>query len=132
MLGRLKAKGITILVSTPYMDEARLCERIALIQDGRIMQIDTPTEIVGGYNKPLFQVTASDYYRLLGDLRSQAFTLRAEPFGEYLHLTTTDDCTEDMIHQYIEGAGHTGVEISRTTATIEDVFLDLMKTESHV
>ena len=70
MLDRLKEKGITIMVSTPYMDEASLCERIALIQTGRILSIDTPEAIISTYNKPLFAVRSNEYYRLLQDLKT--------------------------------------------------------------
>ncbi len=73
MLKRLKQKGITILVSTPYMDEAALCERIGLIQSGKILQIDTPENITNSYQKPLYAVRSEDSYRLLQELRQQSF-----------------------------------------------------------
>lgn len=127
MLGRLKAKGITIIVSTPYMDEASLCERIALIQTGKILSIDTPENITNGYHKPLYAVRSDDYFRLMKDLRSQKFAERVEPFGEYLHLTTKDQVTENEITAYIQSQGHSTIELSAIEATIEDVFLDLMQ-----
>ncbi|MEE9430699.1 MAG: ABC transporter ATP-binding protein [Melioribacteraceae bacterium] len=129
MLKRLKEKGITILVSTPYMDEASLCERIALIQDGNIPQIDTPENIKNNYGKPLFAVRSNDFYRLLNEMREQSFAERVEPFGEYLHLTTNDGVSEKQILEYLKNSGHSEIELKVIDATIEDVFLDLMKSE---
>ena len=132
MLKRLKDKGITMLVSTPYMDEATLCERIALIQNGDILQIDTPEKITRDFGKPIFAVRTNDFYRLLNELRSQTFAERVEPFGEFLHLTTNGHIQEEEIRLILKNNNHSGIEIKAITATIEDVFLDLMKTESHV
>lgn len=126
MLKRLKARGITILVSTPYMDEASLCERIALIQEGNILQIDTPSNIITGYGKPLFAVKSKEFYRLLNDLRSAPFSMRVEPFGEYLHLTTDNSVSEEGILNFLNQKEHVEVELKPTEATIEDVFLNLM------
>src|SRR6476619_7198290 len=90
MLKKLKEQGISILVSTPYMDEASLCDRIALIQNGNIMAVDTPQNIIDGFAAPLFAVKAKDMYRLLKDLRSDPAVESCYAFGEYLHLTLKD------------------------------------------
>ena len=126
MLQRLKAHGITILVSTPYMDEASLCERIALIQTSKILKIDTPNRMVRDYAKPLLAVSSRDFYRLLQDLRTAEFTERVEPFGEFLHLTTHTAVPSDRVRAFLQQQGHTEVTVQPTKATIEDVFLDLM------
>ena len=126
MLKRLKQKGITIMVSTPYMDEASLCERIALIQNGNIMQIDTPGNIINGYQKPLYAVRANEFYQLLKHLRTAPFTERVEPFGEYLHLTTSDSINVESISAYLQKSDFSAIEVKPINATIEDVFLDLM------
>lgn len=125
MLKRLKTHGITILVSTPYMDEAARCERIALLQHGQILGIDTPQGIVDGYDQPLYAVRSADFYRLLQELREAPFTKRVEPFGEYLHLTTTGIFSEEAISNYLTERRHEQLEVMKTPATIEDVFLDL-------
>ncbi|MEO0898577.1 MAG: ABC transporter ATP-binding protein [Bacteroidota bacterium] len=125
MLKRLKEKGITILVSTPYMDEASLCERIALIQEGNILGINTPKGITQSYGKPLFKVRSALRYNLLQELRLAPFTDRVEPFGEYLHLTTIEGVAADSIQNYLLQQGQQDVEIFPTDATIEDVFLAL-------
>lgn len=126
MLQRLKAHGITIVVSTPYMDEAARCERIALIQEGKILEVDSPKAITASYKKPLFAVSSASFYTLLSDLRAAIFTQRVEPFGEYLHLTTTGDFQAKSIENYLKGKGHEDIEVKQIEATIEDVFLDLM------
>lgn len=129
MLQRLKAKGITILVSTPYMDEASLCERIALIQDGQILQIDTPSGIEAAYPHPLFALRSRDPYRLLQALRRLPLTLRAEPFGEFLHLSTNRPATQAEVAAALADEGHADLQVRAIPATIEDVFLDLMHSQ---
>ncbi|MEZ4953151.1 MAG: ABC transporter ATP-binding protein [Saprospiraceae bacterium] len=126
MLQRLKAHGITIFVSTPYMDEATMCERIALIQTGEILSIDTPQGIIDSYQKPLFAVRSNQFYQLLQDLRQFELTERVEPFGEYLHLTTKSPVDVQVIEAMMEHEGHRDVVVQPIEATIEDVFLDLM------
>src|SRR3546814_3788996 len=91
MLKQLKQQGITILVSTPYMDEADLCERIALIQNGRIMSVDTPENVTGVYPVPLYAVKSADLYRLLNDLRNSDMAESSYAFGEFLHVTLRND-----------------------------------------
>ena len=126
MLKRLKAHGITIMVSTPYMDEASLCERIALIQQGKILQIDTPQQMTANYESPLFALRSKDFYRLLQDLRGQDFTHRVEPFGEFLHLTTNYELGDDQLRAFMQSKGHVELEVKRITASVEDVFLNLL------
>jgi ABC-type multidrug transport system ATPase subunit len=126
MLGRLKAKDITILVSTPYMDEAERCERVALIQGGRILSLDTPGAVVAGFQHPLWRVRSDRYYQLLLDLRTAPFAQRVEVFGEFLHLTTKTGTAREDIYRFIAQSGHGGIVVEETAATIEDVFLDLM------
>jgi len=89
MLKNLKAKGITILVSTPYMDEASLCDRVALIQKGEIMQIDTPQSIVESYKSELVSVKSSNTYKLIQDLRTYPDFSSAFPFGQTVHFTNS-------------------------------------------
>jgi ABC-2 type transport system ATP-binding protein len=91
MLKRLKAQGICILVSTPYMDEASLCDRIALIQNGNIMSLETPRKIIDGFPAQLYAVKSKDMYRLLKDFRSDPAVETCYAFGEYLHLTLRED-----------------------------------------
>ncbi len=125
MLQRLKEHGITIIVSTPYMDEASRCEEIALIQNGQILQVDTPDNIRESYEQPLYAVKAASFYQLIKDLRAAPFTKRVEPFGEYLHLTTSGYFPEEVIYNLLKEKHHEQIEVKRINATIEDVFLEL-------
>lgn len=129
MLKRLKEQGITILVSTPYMDEATRCDRIALIQGGKILAVDTPQGIADGYPEPLYAVRSNEIPRLLGDLRKYANTLSCVTFGEHLHLSFRDDypgAVED-IKKYAEDRQHQNVEVHSVRPTIEDCFMRLLK-----
>lgn len=127
MLGRLKAQGITIIVSTPYMDEAKLCDRIALIQGGKIMSIDKPEFIVQNYPKPLFAAKAKDIYKLLSDLRTDPAIESCYAFGEFIHLTLKgNEETGNKIREIAEKYQPEDLEINKITPTIEDSFIRLM------
>ena len=89
MLGKLRKHNITIIVSTPYMDEAMRCDRVALIQKGKILAIDTPGKIMKGFSRKLFSVKASEKYRLINALRQFPATITAYPFGDSVHVTFT-------------------------------------------
>jgi ABC-2 type transport system ATP-binding protein len=129
MLKRLKAQGITILVSTPYMDEATLCDRIALMQSGKILSIDTPPAIISQYEGNLYAVKSDSMHKLLLDLRSYPGTLSCFAFGEFLHLTFQDDNaeSESQMLRYLDEKGHAGVEFKKVQPTIEDCFIKLLK-----
>ncbi len=126
MLKRLQQKGITILVSTPYMDEAELCDRIALITEGQILQIDTPQAIMQAFPRKIYKVRASETYRLIQDLKMFPKTHSVYPFGEYLHFTSNDDALkpEELIH-FLAGKKHVRIEVAKIDATIEDTFMEL-------
>ena len=128
MLKRLQKKGITILVSTPYMDEAALCDRIALIQDGRILEIDTPEIIVKNFPKIIYNVGADNMYKLILTLQAFEHLHSVFPFGEFVHYTDKRDSfkTEDL-QSYLENAGLTDVSIEVTQPSIEDAFMELAK-----
>lgn len=128
MLKRLQQKGITILVSTPYMDEAALCDRIALIQDGKILQIDTPQAIVKHYPKPIYNVRANNTYQLINSLKDYEHNHSVYPFGEFVHYTDKRARfeREDLI-QYLESENLSDIEIEKTLPTIEDTFMELAK-----
>ena len=128
MLKRLQQKDITILVSTPYMDEAELCDRIALITNGKILQINTPGAIIASFPKKIFKVRSSNTYQLIEDLRVYPETHSAYPFGEYLHFTPRSEAFGPMdLINYLEERRHKEIEVKETVATIEDTFMDLSK-----
>lgn len=128
LLKGLKAKKITILVSTPYMDEASLCDRIALIQKGRLLAIDTPDRIVKTLGDEIVAVRTGDLYRLLNDLRSYPETCSVFPFGQDVHLTVKSQKTvpEDL-RKYLQQKKHKHITIETITPGIEDIFMKLME-----
>ena len=119
MLKGLKAQGITILVSTPYMDEASLCDRVALIQGGRIMQVNTPAGIVEQFGKKLLAVKSSNMLSLLHQLKEMPQVEDAYPFGEYHHVVL-----KNGVEQLALPAS---VTVKDTAPGIEDCFMMLMK-----
>lgn len=130
MLKKLKQHGITILVSTPYMDEAMLCDRIALIQDGSFLQMDTPQSIIGSYHQRLWAVSSAQMHPLLNDLRRQPEVQTAFSFGETYHITVSPQATTEALTKALVQAGHTDVSIRPIEPSIEDCFMALMKKEA--
>ena len=126
MLLRLREQGITILVSTPYMDEANLCDRIALIQGGRFLEVDTPQGIVARYPDPLFAVQAARMHALLADLRACPLVKASFSFGACCHATVREEVRPEDVAAYLEGKGHRDVGVCPIAATIEDCFMALM------
>lgn len=129
MLKRLKHQGITILVSTPYMDEATLCERIALIQNGSIMSIDTPAKIIEQYPDKLFAIKANNMSKLLNNLKMNELIKSCNAFGEYHHITLKNENDIKLQNQLIEQlklSGNEEIEIKTIEPTIEDCFINLM------
>lgn len=129
MLKRLKAQGITILVSTPYMDEAVLCDRVALMEKGDILSMDTPHNIVNSYEGNLYAVKATGMHQLLRDLRAYSNTQSCYAFGEFLHLSLKEDGEEavNAVQQFLTDKDHDQIVIRQTTPTIEDCFIKLLK-----
>lgn len=129
MLGRLREAGITILVSTPYMDEAKLCDRVALIQDGKLMSVNRPDEITRAFSLPLFAVKAEEMFRLSSDMKRMPGVRTVFPFGQFLHVTTESDVKEEFIEQFLTGMNHDRVSVTAIEAGIEDCFIELMRKE---
>jgi len=127
MLKRLKERGITILVSTPYMDEAALCDRVALMQDGNIMSIDSPEDIIEAHDKPLASIQAANMFSLVEDLRSLPGCHSAYRFGASIHFTPKGErLDEEELAEALKKKGHEQVEIESIRPGIEDCFMDLM------
>ena len=130
MLKRLKEQGITILVSTPYMDEATLCDRIALIQSGKLLSIDTPEKIIRSYEGKLYAIKSEVMYKLLNHLREYENTLSCFSFGEYHHVSFKEE-NQKIVLEYLKNKGHKEIELKEATPTIEDCFIKLLATNSH-
>jgi ABC-type multidrug transport system ATPase subunit len=126
MLKRLKQQGITILVSTPYMDEAGLCDRIALIQEGKILSLNTPEGIVREFGKPMLAAKSPNMLQLLDTLKAAPGVEDAYPFGEYHHVVLKSGADEKILKETISQQ-QPGVNIVPVEPDIEDCFMALMK-----
>ena len=127
MLKRLKELGITILVSTPYMDEASLCDRIALIQQGRLMDIATPHTMINSFAEDLWAVRTPKIYDTSKFLELLPSILSVNSFGQVLHLVTKKGVhTSNSIQQFLSSQGELEIAVEPAVATIEDVFILLM------
>ena len=130
MLGMLKQEGITIVVSTPYMDEAKQCDRVALIDKGEILQIDTPELVTSGFTKPLYGIRHSDKYKLINTLRAYETADSVHPFGEYIHYTDVKgELNIASLEAFLKEHGMENPEIIRIEPDIEDLFISLAKPE---
>jgi len=129
MLKRLQKEGITILVSTSYMDEATLCDRIGLIQQGKLLSVDTPENIVHRFPGALYAIKSGAPYKLLKDLN--AFPEMADSYssGAYVHFLFKDQNSgsQGRLLEYLRKQGHTDVEMKETIPTVEDCFIRLLK-----
>lgn len=127
MLKKLQQKGITILVSTPYMDEAMLCNRVALMQKGKVLDVDTPQKLVENYDRKLYAIRSDDMHRLIQDLRSWEKTDSAYAFGQYLHVTGKHDEIEATeFENYLLKKEHQELQVFDIPPSIEDVFMNMM------
>lgn len=128
MLRRLKEQHITIVVSTPYMDEADMCDRIALLQKGKILSIDTPANIKASYPHKLFAVKADNMPALLKALNNYDNVLDSYAFGEYAHASFKNTGeSNDKVAGYLQQQGLTNIEIRPATISIEDSYIKLLK-----
>jgi ABC-type multidrug transport system ATPase subunit len=127
MLAKLRKHNITIIVSTPYMDEAIRCDRVALIQDGKILSVDTPQKIRSGFSKKLYTVKSAEKYSLIKSLRKNPRINTAYPFGDSIHVTLIDDSADSSLAEYLISEGIGDAVILEAEAGIEDRFLELME-----
>ena len=126
MLKKLKKQGITILVSTPYMDEASLCDRVMLMQEGKMLSMDTPEGVIAKFGKPLWAARAADMLALLNKLKQFEDVEDSYPFGEYHHVVLKNDFNEKLLRNYLT-ANNKDVELKPVQPNIEDCFMALMK-----
>ncbi|NOR86774.1 MAG: ATP-binding cassette domain-containing protein [Bacteroidales bacterium] len=129
MLFKLKKQGITIVVSTPYMDEAARCDRIALIQKGELMSIDKPSEVVRSFSKKLYGVKAQNMYELVQLLRKHPQCFSSYLFGEWIHFSSIDEVNMAELNQFLVSANMKNIQITELIPDIEDSFMELMSTK---
>jgi ABC-type multidrug transport system ATPase subunit len=129
MLLRLKGSDLTILVSTPYMDEAELCDRVALLQEGKLLSVNTPAGIKEDFQQPLWALRAEDIYSLKNDLSEYADTRSVFLFGQDLHITLKQDNGPEKLKTWLEKMGHRQIHIEAIEPGVEDCFMELMSKE---
>lgn len=129
MLRSLKKQGITILVSTPYMDEASLCDRVALMQNGEILSVDSPEGVIASFKQPLVVVKDDNMLQLLNDLLQFEGVQDAYPFGEYHHVVLKDGYTASVVSDYLQQHHYERAAVQSVRADIEDCFIALMKSK---
>ena len=129
MLSDLRKHGITILVSTSYMDEAKLCERIAMINNGRILAVNTPDKLSESIGEILYNASADDMFRLLTELRQIQGVKECYTFGATLHIVAEKDFSPEFTIELLQKKGLKDVRIYPAHATIEDLFIKLMQND---
>ena len=128
MLKKLKSEGITIFVSTPYMDEAALCDRIALINEGKIMKIESPVSLIHSFSEDLFSVKTFEVYTIMKILKDMPDINEVYPFGDNLHLVSPrGKISVEKIEHFLLDKGASPTTINKILPTIEDVFMHLMR-----
>lgn len=127
MLKALKQQGITILVSTPYMDEASLCDRVALIQNGKILSVDTPKGIKKSFPDNLLAVKSGNMLKLLNEVKTLEEVADAYPFGEYHHVVLKKDVSRESLKDILISRMDDRIEVKDAEPDIEDCFIALMK-----
>ncbi len=141
LLEALRADGLTIVVSTPYMDEARRCDRVALLQGGRVLDVGAPASFGPRFARPVLAVrpvhptarrTAAERLGLLAALRALPYAASAYPFGDEVHYTDArPDVTPAHVAAEVAGAlaltlGADAYQVAPIEAGIEDVFMARM------
>jgi len=129
MLLRLKGSDLTILVSTPYMDEAELCDRVALLQDGKLLSVNTPGRIKEDFQQQLWALRAENMYSLKNDLTGYADTRSVFLFGQDLHITLKQEDRPETLQAWLEKMGHKKIHIESIQPGVEDCFMELMSKE---
>ncbi len=129
MLRNLQKKGITVMVSTPYMDEASLCDQVALIQKGKILSIDTPQKIVEQFKFSLVKVTTDNMYELPKHLQRFPQSESAYRFGDSVHFASLREINISDLSSFLEKNDHRNIVIEKIVPNIEDCFMALLKNE---
>jgi ABC-type multidrug transport system ATPase subunit len=127
LLGTMKQGGLTTIVSTPYMDEATRCDRIALIHRGTLLGVDAPAAIVRAFDRPLLGVRTHDRYKVLLALREYDHAGSVYPFGDIIHYT--DDRPEPVdaltrsVREFLTSRGFGDATVDVLQPNVEDVFI---------
>ena len=129
MLATLRERGITILVSTSYMDEAERCEQIALINKGRILDVDTPGKLADTLGRNIYNASSANMYRLLEALRTLRGVSNCYTFGATLHIEAGEGFNPDNAVHELYSMGITDASIYPAKGNIEDLFIKLARND---
>jgi len=133
ILKQLQSPHLTIIVSTPYMDEAEKCDRVALIDEGHLLKADTPDQMVASFPEPLYAIKADNQYRLIEVMRAYPHTETVQPFGEFVHYTDRRNYVNHQeIEKYLSLQKLQEIVFKKINPTIEDSFIRLMQKEEEV
>jgi len=126
LLKKIRSSGITVIVSTPYMDEASLCDRVALIQKGNILKVDIPQNIIASFDDPLFAIVSDNNYRVKKLLFNSELCLNVYLFGKEIHFIPKHGINDELITTFLQNAGVLNFKLSKINPTIEDYFIKNM------
>lgn len=125
ILKRLSVDGMTIIVSTPYMDEAYKCSRMAMMIGGKVIKEGTPDDIIAGYNGKLWKVSGREVYGMLLAVKAYCGVVSCDSFGDSLHVVVRDDI--EGLRSYLREKGYDDVTVEATKPTVEDCFIELVR-----
>ncbi len=126
MLGEIGKQGITVAVSTPYMDEARLCDRVALMREGEILRSGSPGELIESFGKPLLAIRGERKYEIIRSLRTLDELASVQAFGDAIHVVPAGiELDVESIAGHLRSEGLGPVEAERISPGIEDLFIEL-------
>jgi len=134
ILHNIQNQNITVLVSTPYMDEASLCNRIALIQSGHIIKIETPQQIILDFEGKLFRLETVEIFHILSIMKNCQLNCNYYPYGNHLHIAFYGNSTEllSQFTQFLEKHKVNYKNLEAINPTIEDCFIELVNKKAHV
>ena len=124
LLAEFLGQGLTIVVATPYLDEAERCARVALVSAGRLLALDAPASLQRGLSGVMLEVVATPVRQALQVLRGMLGAERAQLFGDRVHVHVDDDHVGDALVAGLEQAGVHGAVVRPILPTLEDVFID--------
>lgn len=128
LLDKIKSNGVTVIVATPYMDEALRCDRIALIKNGIILKVETPENLINQYRGTLLSITGGNVATLLLDIREHPFVMTCFAFGCEVHATSYhEDFTTKRLGEFLKNRGHKNLTINKIQAGVEDCYIQLVK-----
>jgi ABC-2 type transport system ATP-binding protein len=133
LLGRLRREGLTLLLTTPYLDEAERCQRVALMHRGQLLAVDEPESLRGSVAGWVVEVVARPRAAAARHLRQHPAVHQVETFGERLHAAveaTTRAAAEGVAEDLDRSLSEANLEVSTLRTyrpSLEDVFITLIR-----